>query len=118
MSVRVDRRFEVKSYAWFRYTEFPYLGPGLLVKWGRPPSLHNVIDPAVVREVHLHTPAGRKRAALVVSSETHSLHGVALPIPYRSLGKGLYRAGLVIKNGVYTRARLKGSKSRAFRNKR
>jgi len=91
-----------------RFMEFPYLGPGLLVKWGRPPSLYNVIEPAVVREVRLRSPRGAFRGALVVSEEAHSLHGVALPLPLRRLGPGLYRVGLALENGVYTRARVKG----------
>jgi len=98
----------VEAYAWLRFMEFPYLGPGLLVKWGRPPSLYNVIEPAVVREVRVRTPRGAFRGALVVSEEAHSLHGVALPVPVRRLGPGLYRVGLAIELGVYTRARLRG----------
>lgn len=101
-------RLGVESYAWLRYMEFPYLGQGLLVKWGRPPSLHNIIDPAVVREIRLEGPGGSAGGALVVSDEAHSLHGVALPLPVRRMGRGLYRVGLAIENGVYTRARVKG----------
>ncbi len=100
-------RFMVEAYAWLRYMELPYLGPGLLVKWERPPSLHNIIEPSVVKEIVVATPKGRVPGALVLGSVPRSLHGVALPLP-RGGGSGLYRVGLGIELGVYTRAEVRG----------
>ncbi len=100
-------RFTVEAYAWLRYMELPYLGPGLLVKWERPPSLHNIIEPSVVKEIVVVTPKGRVPGALVLGSVPRSLHAVALPLP-RGGGSGLYRVGLGIELGVYTRAEIKG----------
>jgi len=106
--VAYTRAGRVESFAWLRYMEFPYLGPGLLVKWGCPPSLYNLIDPVVVKRVIIETPRGAALGALVVGEEPQSMHGAALPLPLRRLGPGLYRVGLELDNGVYTVARMKG----------
>lgn len=106
VSVSGHERFVVEAYAWLKYMELPYLGPGLLVKWERPPSLHNIIEPSVVKEVVVATPGGRGPGALVLGSVPRSLHAVALPLPRG--GSGLYRVGLSIELGVYTRAEIRG----------
>ncbi len=102
------RRFSVNVYAWLRYMELPYIGPSLLVKWDKPPSLHGVIDPAIVKDAAIRGPGGETKGVIIVSEVTRSFHGVAIPLPLREWGPGLYAAGLEMNRGVYTRARLKG----------
>ena len=92
----------VEALAWLRYMELPYLGRSVLVRWGRPPGLHDFMDPRVAEKVTIRGPRGEQPGVLVASEEAMSMHGLAIPVP--EMGPGLYSVGLSLDRGVYTHA--------------